>query len=117
MMMGQQQNGQERLFYCFNLDDHVPQNHLLRGIDQVLDAALADAGQVGDGGLAEVRLSVEGGYQGIRHEATQRMGGTAIFHVGLLAPVSPWGFIARFSKRDEYDGLNHAQGVAGALNP
>jgi len=37
MMMGQQKNGQERLFYCFNLDDHVPQNHLWRGIDQVLD--------------------------------------------------------------------------------
>ncbi len=35
-MMGQQPDGQ-KLFYSFNLDDHVPSNHLLRGIDQFLD--------------------------------------------------------------------------------
>ena len=28
---------QDRLFYSFNLDDRVPRDHLLRGIDQVLD--------------------------------------------------------------------------------
>jgi transposase len=38
-MMGSQTGSQERLFYCFNLDDHVPANHLLRGIDQFLDLA------------------------------------------------------------------------------
>jgi len=26
-----------RLFYAFNLDDHVPSNHLLRGINRFLD--------------------------------------------------------------------------------
>lgn len=36
-MMGQQGDSQDRLFYSFNLDDHVPRGHLLRGIDQVLD--------------------------------------------------------------------------------
>ena len=36
-MMGQQAGGQERLFYSFNLEGHVPQNHLLRGIDHFLD--------------------------------------------------------------------------------
>jgi transposase len=36
-MMGQQEGGQERLFYSFNLEDHVPADHLLRGIDQCLD--------------------------------------------------------------------------------
>jgi transposase len=36
-MMGFQTNNQDRLFYSFNLEDHVPQNHLLRGIDQYLD--------------------------------------------------------------------------------
>jgi transposase len=36
-MMGQQSGGQNRLFYSFNLEDHIPQNHLLRGIDQCLD--------------------------------------------------------------------------------
>ena len=36
-MMGQQGGTQDKLFYSFNLDDHVPQDHLLRGIDAVLD--------------------------------------------------------------------------------
>jgi transposase len=36
-MMGQQTGGQDRLFYAFNLDSHVPQDHLLRGINQFLD--------------------------------------------------------------------------------
>ena len=36
-MMGRQCSGQDRLFYSFNLEAHVPSNHLLRGIDQFLD--------------------------------------------------------------------------------
>ena len=32
-MMGQRGGSQDRLFYSFNLDNHVPSNHLLRGID------------------------------------------------------------------------------------
>ena len=36
-MMGQQGGTQDKFFYSFNLDDHVPQDHLLRGIDGVLD--------------------------------------------------------------------------------
>jgi transposase len=36
-MMGQLSSGQERLFYSFNLEDHIPANHLLRSIDQCLD--------------------------------------------------------------------------------
>ncbi len=36
-MMGRQASGQEKLFYTFNLEDHVPQNHLLRSIDRFLD--------------------------------------------------------------------------------
>jgi len=36
-MMGQQQGGQKKLFYSFNLDDHIPYDHPLRGIDQFLD--------------------------------------------------------------------------------
>lgn len=36
-MMGQQAGGQEELFYTFNLNAHVPQEHLLRGIDRFLD--------------------------------------------------------------------------------
>jgi transposase len=36
-MMGRRGGAQDRLFYSFNLDDHVPRDHLLRGIDRVLD--------------------------------------------------------------------------------
>lgn len=36
-MMGQHSGNQDRLFYSFHLDDHVPSNHLLRGIDRFLD--------------------------------------------------------------------------------
>jgi transposase len=36
-MMGRQSGGQKKLFYSFNLDDHVPIDHLLRGIDRCLD--------------------------------------------------------------------------------
>ena len=35
-MMGQQGGNQDRLFYSFNLDTHVPPDHLLRGIDRFL---------------------------------------------------------------------------------
>src|SRR5665811_1075753 len=36
-MMGQGCGGHRQLFYAFNLDDHVPADHLLRGIDRFLD--------------------------------------------------------------------------------
>ena len=36
-MMGHQTAGQNQLFYDFCLDRHVPTDHLLRQIDQVLD--------------------------------------------------------------------------------
>jgi transposase len=36
-MMGQQGGSQDKLFYAFNLDDHVPRSHLLRGIDCFFD--------------------------------------------------------------------------------
>ena len=36
-MMGRLDSGQDKLFYSFNLDNHVPQSHLLRCIDRFLD--------------------------------------------------------------------------------
>jgi transposase len=36
-MMGSQDGEQEELFYSFSLEDHVPKDHLLRGIDRFLD--------------------------------------------------------------------------------
>src|SRR3982074_3614704 len=36
-MMGRTGGAQDQLFYSFNLDDHVPPDHLLHGIDRFLD--------------------------------------------------------------------------------
>ena len=36
-MMGQSVGQQERLFYEFNLEDRVPNDHLLRRLDAVLN--------------------------------------------------------------------------------
>jgi transposase len=36
-MMGKQGSGQDQLFYAFNLEEHVPRGHLLRGIDRFFD--------------------------------------------------------------------------------
>ncbi len=36
-MMGQRSGNQDRLFYTFNLDEHVPADHMLRSIDRFLD--------------------------------------------------------------------------------
>jgi len=36
-MMGRRDVAQDRLFYSFNLEDHVPREHLLRGIDRYFD--------------------------------------------------------------------------------
>jgi transposase len=38
-MMGRTGGAQEQLFYSFNLDDYMPSDHLLRGIDRFLDLA------------------------------------------------------------------------------
>lgn len=35
--MGQQSGIQEQLFFCFSLENHVPKDHLLRGINRFLD--------------------------------------------------------------------------------
>jgi transposase len=37
LMMGTKGGDQDRLFYSFNLDKHVPADHLLRRIDRFLD--------------------------------------------------------------------------------
>jgi len=36
-MMGSRNGRQEKFFYSFNLEDHVPQEHQLRAVDRCLD--------------------------------------------------------------------------------
>jgi transposase len=38
-MMGQTAN-QDQLFYAFNLEDHIPRGHLLRGVNRFLDLSV-----------------------------------------------------------------------------
>ena len=75
--MGQQTGGQERLFYSFNLDDHIPLNHMLRAIDRHLDLSelrdhLADAysstGRPSVDPQLMLRMLVVGYCYGIRSE-------------------------------------------------
>jgi hypothetical protein len=40
-MMGRQATGREQLFYTFSMEDHVPEDHLLRGIHKFLDLSSA----------------------------------------------------------------------------
>jgi hypothetical protein len=35
-MMSRQATGREQLFYTFSMEDHVPQEHLLRGIHHLI---------------------------------------------------------------------------------
>ncbi|HEJ4639105.1 TPA: transposase, partial [Pseudomonas aeruginosa] len=76
-MMGQLPSGQQRLFYSFNLEDHVPPQHLLRSIDQCLDlsdlrAHLADfyspIGRPSIDPELMVRMLIVGYCYGIRSE-------------------------------------------------
>ncbi len=41
-MMGRQSADQAQFFYSFNLDERVPETHLLRRIDVFVRQALAD---------------------------------------------------------------------------
>ena len=38
-MMGQKAS-QDQLFYAFNLADHIPRDHLLRGVDRFLERVM-----------------------------------------------------------------------------
>jgi len=40
-MMGQQTGDQSRLFYAFNLDELIPEHHLLRRINPIVTRVLA----------------------------------------------------------------------------
>ncbi len=44
-MMARQRRDQAKLFYEFRLDERIPQSHLLRQIDVLVTAALADLHQ------------------------------------------------------------------------
>lgn len=76
-MMGCRTGSQDRLFYSFNLDEHIPQNHLLRGIDRCLDLSelrqhLADyyshTGRPSTDPELMIRMLIVGYCYGIRSE-------------------------------------------------
>jgi transposase len=76
-MMGRQEVGQAPLFYVFNLEEHVPANHLLRGIDQFLDLSelhrhlashYSHTGRPSVDPALLIRILIVGYYFGIRSE-------------------------------------------------
>lgn len=92
-MMGQLPGGQQRLFYSFNLEDHVPPKHLLRSIDQCLDlsdlrAYLADFySPIGSPSIDPelmVRMLVVGYCYGIRSERRSNV------RCGRSGPSTRW---------------------------
>ncbi|WP_330208710.1 IS1182 family transposase [Pseudomonas sp. Z13] len=100
-MMGQLASGQERLFYSFNLEDHIPKNHLLHSIDRCLDLSdlrhyLADfyspIGRPSINPELMIRMLVVGYCYGIRSE--RRVCEEA--HLNLV-----YRWFRRFSLEDE----------------
>ncbi len=71
-MKGPLSSGQERQFYSFNLEDHIPANQRLRSIDRCLDLSgprynLVDFYSLIDSELM-IRMLVVGDCYGIRSE-------------------------------------------------
>ena len=91
-MMGQLSSKQDRLFYSFNLEEHIPKNHLLRSIDRCLNLSdlrhyLADfyspIGRPSIDPELMIRMLVVGYCYGIRSERrlwrkTEKRGQTTI---------------------------------------
>ena len=105
-MMGQLSSGQDRLFYSFNLEDHIPKNHLLRSIDRCLDLSdlrhyLADfyspIGRPSIDPELIIRMLVVGYCYGIRSERRLCEGA----HLNLA-----YRWFCRLSLEDEV--LNHS---------
>ena len=76
-MMGRGSGGHRQLFYSFNLDDHVPADHLLRGIDRFLNLGelrrhlapfYSDTGRPSIAPELMVRMLIVGYSFGIRSE-------------------------------------------------
>src|SRR6187549_4068072 len=76
-MMGQQGSRQDEFFYAFNLEEHVPRTHLLRGIDRFFDlgelrqhlaAFYSHTGRPSIDPELMIRMLIVGYCYGIRHE-------------------------------------------------
>ena len=63
-MMGPKQEAQAALFYEFSLEDHVPQDHLLRSIDLFVDLSSMNLVPV-PGHWGTLPLSMKGAPNGI----------------------------------------------------
>ena len=94
-MMGPRQEAQPALFYEFSLEDHVPQDHLLRSIDRFVDlssirAHLADfyshTGRPSVDPELLIRMLLVGYCFGIRSERRLLRRGASEPRVSLVLP-------------------------------
>ena len=95
-MLGPRQEAQAALFYEFSLEDHVPQNHLLRSIDRFVDlrsirAHLAEfyihTGRPSIGPELMIRMLLVGYCSGIRSE--RRLCEEVHLNLGLSLVLPP----------------------------
>jgi hypothetical protein len=99
-MMGRLDSGQDKLFYSFNLDNHVPQSHLLRGIDHLLDLRdlrqhlapfYSPMGRPSIDPELMIRMLIVGYCFGIRCRATSMRRGSSEPRIPLVLPVRSGG--------------------------
>lgn len=97
-MMGQLSSGQDRLFYSFILEDHIPTNHLPHSIDRCLDPS--DLRQYLDDFYSPIgppsidpelmiRMLIVGYCHGIRAERRFGRRGPVEPGASLVLPVEP----------------------------
>ena len=89
-MMGPRQEFQAALFYEFNLEDHVPSDHLLRSIDQFVDLGdirsylrpfYSDIGRPSIDPELMIRMLLIGYIMGIRSERRLRIHNSRIYRL------------------------------------
>ncbi len=94
-MMGARQEVQPALFYEFSLEDHVPQNHLLRSIDRFVDLSgirtyladfYSDTGRPSVDPELLIRMLLVGYRFGIRSELCLRIPSCSF---ELVCPIYP----------------------------
>jgi transposase len=95
-MMGRTGGDQSQLFYSFNLDHHVPPDHLLRSISQFLDLSdlhaylapfYSHTGRPSIDPELMIRMLVVGYCYGIRSQAEIMRGSASELGVSVVLPI------------------------------
>ena len=105
-MMGRQTGDQSQLFYAFNLEERIPERHLLRRINPIVTRVLAELrgklkpfySEIGRPSIDPelmLRMLIVGYCYGIRLRAQAVRGGRASSRLSLVLPSRSRGQSAR----------------------